>query len=301
MTSIGAYGLQVTGIDGCGPLLGEVPAGFPRLHVTHRARPRDFQTTTIDDERATLVLDGGNGLLVDRATACATYLGQTMPPTADVVHPLLTAAAAAIGLWSGYELLHAAAFVAGDRVWAVLGDRLSGKSTFVARLAQLGYPIVCDDMLAFRGRTAFPGPRCLDLRADAAQRLSAGELVTGSGGRSRWRMTLAPVDAELTLGGLLFLAWGDVVEAVPIRPRELIGRVAACRTWRSRPADPVGLLELAVLPAWDLRRPRGWAASDEAATVALATVTGDAGPAGRAAGRYSRHMPDPAASVAKRG
>lgn len=165
-------------------------------------------------------LGHGRELLVDRATACATYSGPRPPTATDSVHPLLTAAAAAVGRWCGYELFHAAAFVAGGRVWGLLGDRESGKSTVAAWLAAKGYAVFCDDMLAIRGRTAFAGPRCLDLRPEPARRLGMGEQVDTDGPRQRWRVTLAPIESELTLGGWVFLRWAEEVETVAVGPRD---------------------------------------------------------------------------------
>lgn len=246
-------------------LLGAVPDHFPALRLAYRQRAPAAGTSSIDGDRAVFALDGGSALTVERDTACATYAGPRKPLAADVVHPLLTAAAGAIGLWSGYELFHAAAFVVDGRVWGLLGDKESGKSTVAACLAQRGHAVVCDDLLAIRGRTALAGPRCIDLRPEAARRLGLGEQAETEGSRERWRLTLAPVDAEIELGGWVVLAWGDAVEAVRIRPPELLGRLAAHRTWRGLPVDPVGLLDLATLPAWELRRPRAWASFARAA------------------------------------
>jgi hypothetical protein len=264
--------MRVTGIEAGAEWLGAVPDHFPALRMAYRQRAHASAAASIDGDRAVFVLDGGRALTVDRETACATYSSPRMPLAADVVHPLLTAAAGAIGLWSGYQMFHAAAFVAEGRVWGLMGDRESGKSTVAACLAQRGYPVVCDDLLAVRGRTALAGPRCIDLRPDAARHLGVGEQAETEGSRERWRLTLAPVDAEIVLGGWVVLTWGDAVDAVRIRPRDLIGRLAAHRTWRGVSADPVGLLDLASLPAWELRRPRGWASFGQA-VEAVETAT----------------------------
>jgi hypothetical protein len=128
-------------------------------------------------------------------------------------------------------------------------------------------------MLALRGRTVFAGPRCVDLRPEPARQLGMGEQANTDGPRPRWRVTLPPIDAELVLGGWVLLTWAEVVESVRVGPRELLGRMAACRTWRGLPADPLGLLDLAALPAWELRRPRSWASFHLAGAALEATTT----------------------------
>jgi hypothetical protein len=116
---------------------------------------------------------------------------------------------------------------------------------------------VCDDMLAVAGRTAFAGPRCLDLRPEPARHLGLGDQCDTEGGRERWRVTLPPIGAESVLGGWVFLTWADGVKAEPVPSRDVLRRLAAGRTWRGHPPDPLRLLDLAALPAWELRRPRG--------------------------------------------
>ncbi len=270
----------MTGIGAGAEWLGTVPDHFPPLHLAYREAAAGVGATSVDDNRAVFALDDRRRLLVDRATACATYSGPRPPTAADTVHPLLTAAAAAVGRWSGYELFHAAAFVAEGRVWGLLGEKESGKSTVAAWLAEKGYPVLCDDMLAVKGRTAFAGPRCVDLRPEPARRLGIGEEVDTDGPRERWRVPLPPIDAELTLGGWLFLGWGEEIETVAVGARDLLGRLAASRTWRGLPTDPVTLLDLAALPAWELRRPRGWELFDRAgaALEAATTTSGSAAP-----------------------
>ncbi len=275
---VGAYGFRVTGAGAGARLLGTVPDRFPPLHLAFIGEPTQVHTASVDDEWVVFALDHGRGIVVDRGRARATIFGHRLPTAADVVHPLLTAAAAAAGRWSGYELLHAAAFVVNGHAWGLLGDKKSGKSTVAAWLAQRGYPVICDDMLAITGRTAFAGPRCVDLRPEPARRLGIGRPVATDGPRERWRVTLPSIDPELLLGGWVFLSWGEPVEAVPVKPRHLLGRLAASRTWPGQPVDPVGLLDLATLPAWDLRRPPTWESFDRAAET-LEEITAPSRPA----------------------
>jgi hypothetical protein len=272
--TVGAYGLRVTGIDAGNELLGPVPDHLPPLHMAYRQEQRGFEGSSIDDDQATLVLDNHRGLLVDRGTSRATYSGPRLPTPADCVHPLLTAAAAAMGRWSGYEHFHASAFVAQGRAWGLLGGKESGKSTTAAWLGEKGYPILCDDMLTMRARTAFAGPRCVDLRPEPARRLGIGVPADTDGPRERWRVGLSAIVAEAPLGGWLFLEWGDVAGVRPLGPGDVLRRLAASRTWRGFPADPVTLLDLAALPAWELRRPRSWASFETASASVEAVIRG---------------------------
>lgn len=255
-SSVGAYGLRVTGMDA--DLLGSVPGHLPPLHIAYRQEHRKFDGSSMDDDRATFALDNGGGLLVDRVTGRATFSGHRRPTSADTVHPLLTAAAAAMGRWSGYEHFHASGFVAHGRAWGLLGGKESGKSTLAAWLGDRGYPIVCDDMLTIRAQTAFAGPRCVDLRPEPARYLGIGDRADTDGSRERWRVGLASIDAEVPLGGWLFLEWGDVAGVRRLRPGDVLRHLGASRTWRGFPGDPVVLLDLAALPAWALCRPRAW-------------------------------------------
>jgi hypothetical protein len=168
---------------------------------------------------------------------------------------------------ASYELFHASAFVADGGVWALLGDKGSGKSTTAAALAVHGCPIVCDDTLVISGTTAFAGPRCVDLRAEAARRLGIGRLLPGNGGRERWRVPLPAVEAGQVMRGWFFLSWGPATELRRLSAAESLRRLSAHRTWRSAAVDPHRLLDFAALPAWELRRPHHWSSMPEAVTL----------------------------------
>ena len=261
---VGAYGLQVVGIDGADAWLGPVPERFPALRVESglgRRPASGGDERLVTDNRVVFELGPDRGLVVERGggTAASATCWDARPPTAaEAVHPLLTAAAAVVGAWSGYDAFHAAAVVGAGGAWGLLGVKGSGKSTLAAAMAANGHAVVCDDMLALRGGTAFAGPRCVDLRTDAAVRLGMGHDLRTDGPRPRWRVGLAPLDAELPLAGWVLLTWGERLDLVRVAPRDVLACLGSHQTWPHPPIDPSTLLDLAARPAWELRRPRDW-------------------------------------------
>jgi hypothetical protein len=202
--------------------------------------------------------------MLDRNRGRATYVVPRRLRAAEIVHPFLAPVAAVMAYWLGRESFHAGAFVAGGTAWGVIGDRGSGKSTTMAELALAGVPVLGDDLLVVGGRTAFVGPRAVDLRADAARRLGVGENVGVVGARERWRLQLPGADPETPLGGWIFLGWGDRVEVAPASASERVIRLHAGRGINLPPRDPDAMLELASLPAWELRRPKAWRSAGDA-------------------------------------
>jgi hypothetical protein len=135
----------------------------------------------------------------------------------ELVHPHLAPGAAVLARWLGRETLHAGAVLAGGGAWAMLGDRESGKSSTLDWLAAHGHPVLADDLLVLDGSDVLAGPRCIDLRADAAQRLGAGEPLGVVGTRERWRLRLGPLASSAPLRGWGILDWGDDVAVEPVR------------------------------------------------------------------------------------
>jgi hypothetical protein len=164
--------------------------------------------------------------------------------------------AAVTARWLGQNALHAGGFAAAAGCWAVLGDTSSGKSLLLAALARRGVPVVADDLLVVRDGAALAGPRCLDLRADAARLLGTGQPLGVIGGRERWRVHLGPIEPEIPMAGMVVLRWGESlrVTRVPVAERIplLLGAVALAAT----PVDPEGLMSLAAVPTVAFERPR---------------------------------------------
>jgi hypothetical protein len=233
----------------------------------------------VDDDRAELRLRSGGQIVVDRHAQTVLYRVPHPVREDELVHPYLAPAAAVINRWQGRESVHAGAFAVEGRALGVVGTREAGKSSTLAYLALNGTDVLCDDMLIVDGNRPLAGPRSIDLRADAAQRLQAGEAIGMTGARERWRLRLKPLDDTPMLCGWVFLAWGDEVEARPLPARERIPRIAEERGLRLPPVRPDALLTLAELPAWELSRPQAWESLPQAADLLLelASATRTAG------------------------
>ncbi len=276
----GAYGIRLSGLDGAAELLVDVDAGAPAYAVASEVGTAAPAEERVDDEGARLRLRSGGEILIDRAGGTILYRVPHPVRVDELVHPYLAPAAAVIARWLGRESMHAGAFTAGGSALGVVGTREAGKSSTLAWLAQSGVDVLCDDMLIVDGARPLAGPRSIDLRADAAERLGVGEAIGMTGARERWRLRLAPTTGDAVLKGWVFLAWGDRVEARRLPGPERLGRLAAERGLRLPPARPEALLELTSLPAWELSRPRGWESLPQAADLLLelasATPTGAA-------------------------
>jgi hypothetical protein len=184
---------------------------------------------------------------------------------AEAVHPLSTGIGLHYALARGFDALHAGAVAGPGGVWAVVGPKGAGKSTLLAACARRGLPVLSDDALVYDGSRCFAGPRCIDLRPDAAARLGVGEAVRGEA--QRRRLTLPPIAGEGRLAGLVHLAWGSSVEVRPLSPGEKLARLLARHAEDAFPRDPVGVLDLAALPGYELARARDWDCLDAAAAL----------------------------------
>lgn len=248
-------------------------SSWPGLEIKRRLGDATPDQEWLTDSNALLRLQTGGEIRLDREPARATYVVPRRLGAAELVHPFLVPAAAVMAYWLRRECFHAGAFVAGGRAWGVIGDRGSGKSTAMAELALAGMPILGDDLLVVRGRTAFAGPRAVDLRGDVAKRLGIGESLGVVGSRERWRLSLPAAETEVPLGGWIFLAWSDHVELVHVPPSERVVRLHRGRGINLPPRSPDAMLDLASLPAWELRRPKRWKSAGDALERLLDTVT----------------------------
>ena len=255
--TVGDVEIRVGQVDVAGPDLdGPDPAGPDLAAPDPEAPDRAARPVGAPDRgRCVRLLPDGRRLEMLQAPGTATFFGPPLEPGL-LAHPYLGAAAALFSRWSGREAFHAGAFVVDGRAWVVVGERTAGKSSLLTTLAARGLPVLSDDIVVTDGSSVYAGPRCIDLREPVP-----GSTLHTIPARldTRLRVALAPVCSQARLGGWLFLGWG-AQSMTPVVPERLLGRLAAGRTWRQLPSDPVTLLRLATVPAWDLIRPRDWAA-----------------------------------------
>jgi hypothetical protein len=272
--AVGAYGLALDGVDEARRFLLPAAPDWPRFRIENRIGTLERAFDRLGEERAEITLRSGGVLFLDRAEARAEFV-TPRPLTADeLAHPGLAPVATVTARWLGRQSFHAGAFALGHDAWALLAEREGGKSTTLAWLASRGHQIICDDVLVLDGDAALPGPRILDLRGESAQRLGLGDYRGTVGLRERWRVALDCVPASVRFRGWVFLAWGDDVAVEPVRAVERLARLAPHLGLRVPPAHPDRLLELAALPGWEFRRPRGWSRFDEAGDRLVATLAG---------------------------
>lgn len=277
----GAYGLAVAGLESQRELLVPAPAAWPGISVGIDP-PAAVDPTLLLTERLARYPDGAGGhAAIDRGDGRLRFGGPRPLGLDEVVHPRLGMAAAVYAHWLGRAAFHAGAFVEHGRAWAVIGERGDGKSTLLAALALAGRPVIGDDTLVLDGAGCLAGVRCIDLRPGTAARLGCREDVVAVRRGARERLRLGPVaPAGPALGGWLLLAWGERLELRPLAAAERLARLARPGGWHRRGApDTSLLLELAALPAWELRRRRDWAELP-AVLERLRELTLDGRPAG---------------------
>jgi hypothetical protein len=261
---LGAYGIALRGLESAAELLVPVDAGAPTYQVESEVWQPQPGPEHVDDDRAELRLRSGGRVLIDRNAGRASFQIPHPVRPDELVHPYLAPAAAVIGRWLGRESVHAGAVAVDGRALGVVGTRGAGKSSTLAWWALRGGEVLCDDLLVVDGRRTFAGPRSIDLREDAAARLGAGEAIGVTGARERWRLRLAPTAGGHVLAGFVFLAWGDTVSVRPLGVGERLERLVPERGIRLEPARPDAVLDLAMLPAWEISRPRSWESLPEA-------------------------------------
>jgi hypothetical protein len=107
----------------------------------------------------------------------------------------------------------------------------------------------------------FAGPRCVDLRPEAA-RVLGGENVGMLGNRVRWRIVAGEAPPSLALAGVVHLEWGERPLVEPLGADERLRGLIRHSVIRPGDADAAPLLELAALPTLRFVRPRALDAID---------------------------------------
>lgn len=264
---LGAYGfrLLLDGQERHASDLIPVDADAPAVRVVTRLASFARDHDEVSEDRVILGYRGGSGFTVHREPAVIELDMPRDLPQGSLVHPVLTGPISVLCRWSNALTLHAGAYEAGGRAWAVLGEREAGKSTMLASMAERGCPVVADDLLVIDDAVVRAGPHCVDLRPDAAARFAGSRLLGEVGGRDRHRLSTPVGEPRVPLGGFLSLGWHQssevIVERVPtsdllerIYGQEYIGLMG--------PADPRRILDLLGTPAWRVLRPRDWDRTD---------------------------------------
>jgi len=270
---LGAYGLRIAGIPGAASLLAAAEPGWPAVEIAVSVGDLDAEAEYLNESQARLRLRTGGWIDLQRDPGSARFVVPAPLSTDELVHPFLAPAAAVFAHWHGREGLHGGALALGGTAWGVVGDRFGGKSSLLAALAADGTDVVCDDVLVLAGREAFPGPRTIDLREDAAAALGVGGDIGVAGARERWRLKLPPLTRPLALGGWVFTDWADDVQMERLPASETLVRLYSNRSITVPPRNPTALLQLSALPAWELRRPRSWAAVPATLELLLETLS----------------------------
>ena len=266
----GAYGLALPDVPGAAHLLVRAPVDWPDWRIRHRPLPgtagADEEHDFVSPDEARLRLSGGGHLLADRCASSSTLVLPERPADTEVVHPFLALTAAVAARWRGWQCFHAGGILVDGGVWGVLGDKGTGKSSTLAWLARHGAEVLCDDVLVVDDDgEAVVGPRCIDLRGDAAAWLGEGEALGLVGARERWRMQLGPTVLSAPLRGWVALAWDHDTGVEPVPPLERLPLLARNMSLRLLPPNGTGLMDLTGLPVWRLRRPRRLDAMGESA------------------------------------
>ena len=273
-SGLGAYGLRLRGIDGAERLLVPAEARWPVLDIRIETGDATVANDRFDSASAQVRLRTGGSVSIERKSGRATFTVPVPLSPDELVHPYLAPVAAITAHWHGRESLHGGGIAVRHGVLGVVGDRLEGKSSLLAALAARGIDVVCDDMLVIEDADAFAGPRTIDLREDAAAALEVGENIGVVGARSRWRVRLGPAPPRLPLAGWIFLDWAERVEVARVPAPETLQRLLRNRGIRMPPLDPAHFVQLAAMPAWEVRRPRSWNAVPDVVDAVLGVATG---------------------------
>jgi hypothetical protein len=275
---VGAYGFHLPDLADTGRL-GPAPPAWPDWRVGIAIDPSlDIRTVSeiVGDDQATIVHHPFGVAALDRRSSSTDLRLLSAPTNETLVHPLLASTAIIANHWSGKPSFHGGAFVYDGRAWGVLGAREDGKSSTLGWMVRAGCDVLSDDVLVIEAGDVLAGPRCLDLRDEAAAYFGFGTYLGVMGNRERWRVDLGEVEPSVPLGGWISLHWSEKLDISTVPLSRRIQRLVEARGLRSSLAgDPTSWLELASLPFLEFARPRSWDDFDRAMD-ALVTSLPDA-------------------------
>jgi hypothetical protein len=274
-----AYGLRLLNLPGAARVLDHGSHDWPELAVEQKIGEGIAGPNLVGHGAARLSLTSGGWMDIARThdlpfRASVTLNQDRVWDDESVVHPFLSTAVAVVSWWLGRTAFHAGAIATPAGGIAVVGPKGAGKSSMLGWFATQGVPVLADDVVVLEaGRRMLRGPRCVDLRPDAARALGIGEDIGLVGARQRWRHILPEAPAAVPLVAWVLPVWGDAVGLEPIPAGERIGLLySSLALLGVPPADPGLFLDLARLPAWRLRRRRDWTAIGAAGGMLLDAV-----------------------------
>jgi hypothetical protein len=254
----GAWGLRFPQVSGAQRVLLTAPE-WPAVDLEIGTNVTVDQPVDDDwDDRGMRVpLPTGGYLEVTWPATVALSL-RSNPTPECLIQPHLSTAAGAIAFRSGSQPFHAGAFLVDGGAWGVLGARNAGKSSALGMLHQRGLPILTDDLLVVGDGEAFAGPRCIDLRSEAAEELATGIDLGIVGRRERWRVYLDECRRTAPMRGWVLPRWGpDDVSLV--RPAQRLPSLVEHSFFQGITMnDPDQYLALASLPMIVWTRPKDW-------------------------------------------
>jgi hypothetical protein len=270
-----AYGLRIVGLGQTEALHVLGSPAWPQVTVSHDVGELSGAGYEVTEHHAVFSIPvAETELRLDRERREARYTTLRPLKTEEIVHPALAPVANVFARWDGRETLHAGAFVSGDGAWALLGDRGSGKSTTLAWLASQDIPVVADDIVVLEEGAALAGPRCIDMRDDAAAHLGIGIPASFPREGGRNRVDLPPIEARFPLRGFVYLQRGERTEVQRIEPAARLARLQPQRQVVRLHSDPLEQLDLAALPALLLTRRGGLDGLEEGGRALLDAVAG---------------------------
>ena len=172
------------------------PASSSRFTWRNRKTARSISIGTSRRIR----LRTGGWIDIDRTAGRAVFAVPEALSAEELVHPFLAPVAAVAAHWHGRESLHGGGFALGDRAWGIIGDRMGGKSSLLAALAQHDRsPSSRTTFSSSRASTCSPGRApsiCVAMRPGSSRsaRTSAWPVLASAGGSGCPRST-APDDS----------------------------------------------------------------------------------------------------------
>ncbi len=253
----------------------DAPERWSDWHIeiaTGTGRPNEF----VDDSRARLICEPSGWVDIERATRNSKLFLPEMPTMPEIAHPRLGITGIVAAYWRGDHRFHAGAFIADGFAWGILGSKGDGKSSLLATLASMGIPVLADDVLIIDRRLrALAGPRCVDLRPEAALALGIGQSIGLVGARQRWRTRLGKVPCEVPLGGFVCLEWGrTAVSRLSLEDRVRMLYANQALLLGEHRDSAISLMELFGLPIVRMRRPRQIEGIAETGEILLDAIHG---------------------------